>query len=205
MLTKCIRCWLVAKPNKHNQGGSLRIVGGSWRGRKLSFPDVHGLRPTSDRIRETVFNWLQFYIGDSRCLDLFAGSGALGLEAASRGAARVDLVEADTSAYRQLQQSKQVLAADNCQLFHTQAQTFLQTASDKYDIVFVDPPYQADLWSEVAKALVDKSLLNDGARIYLEYPRQQVMPELPESWILIKDKKAGDVKYCLFEYQAEAN
>lgn len=195
----------MVKQNKANKAGSLRIIGGLWRGRKLGFPDVEGLRPTGDRVRETVFNWLQPILGDSRCLDLFAGSGALGLEAASRGAEQVVLVETDRSAYQLLQTNLQVLKASQCQLFYGRAEQFLASQQQPFDVVFIDPPFQADLWTEVAELLTDKGLLNDGARIYLEYPRRQDMPELPSSWHLLKEKKAGDVKYCLFEFEAGAS
>jgi len=195
----------VAKQNKANKAGNLRIIGGIWRGRKLGFPDVEGLRPTGDRVRETVFNWLQPMLGDSRCLDLFAGSGALGLEAASRGAREVVLVETDRSAYQLLQSNLAVLNALQCQLFHGRAEQFLASQQQPFDVVFIDPPFQSDVWTDIAHRLTAKGLLNDGARIYLEYPRRQDMPDLPSSWHLLKEKKAGDVKYCLFEFEAGAS
>jgi 16S rRNA (guanine966-N2)-methyltransferase len=195
----------VAKQTKLKTAGNLRIIGGIWRGRKLTFPDVSGLRPTGDRVRETVFNWLQPVLGGSRCVDLFAGSGALGLEAASRGAAAVTLVEADRSAYQQLQTNLTSLSAEQCDLFYGRAEQFLKSQNKAFDVVFIDPPYQANLWTSVAELLTSKQLLNDGARIYLEYPKQQDMPELPPSWYLLKEKQAGDVKYCLFEFEAGAS
>lgn len=193
----------MAQKNNARRGGQLRIIGGNWRGRKLNFPDVTGLRPTADRIRETVFNWLQNDIGDASCLDLFAGSGALGFEAASRGAESVDMVELDTSAYRQLQQNKTLLNAEQCQLHHTHAQPFIARTGNKYDVVFIDPPYQADLWSEVAELLMTHGRLNASALIYMEWPSKTDLPLVPQSWQLIKDKKAGDVRYCLFEFRQE--
>lgn len=195
----------MAKQNKTIKAGNLRIIGGIWRGRKLGFPDVEGLRPTGDRVRETVFNWLQPVLGDSRCLDLFAGSGALGLEAASRGASEVVLVETDRSAYQLLQSNLASLNASQCQLFHGRAEQFLMSQNQAFDVVFIDPPYQSNVWTEIAQLLTAKNLLNDGARIYLEYPRRQDMPDLPSSWHLLKEKKAGDVKYCLFEFEAGAS
>lgn len=176
----------------------LRIIGGRWRGRKLTFPNVEGLRPTPDRVRETVFNWLQTDIGGARCLDLFAGSGALGFEAASRGAELVTLVESNTQAARQLKNNSQLLTSDQCQIINKTAQQFIASNSKQYDIVFIDPPYQADLWSEIAKQLVNKSVLVDNALIYIECPSKVDLPELPKQWQLIKDKKAGEVRYCLF-------
>jgi len=189
----------VAKQNKlKNQAGSLRIIGGKWRGRKLSFPDIEGLRPTADRVRETIFNWLQMKLGSARCLDLFAGSGALGFEAASRGATHVDLVEQSNQAVNHLRQSREQLSAQECHLHQATAQDFLSNSTEQYDIVFIDPPYQADLWSEIAELLINKQCLADNALIYLECPKQQQLPDLPENWLLIKDKTAGDVRYCLF-------
>ena len=189
----------MAKQNrKFNQTGVLRIIAGKWRGRKIHFPDVESLRPTPDRIRETLFNWLQNEIGDSRCLDLFSGSGALGLEAASRGARHVDLIELDNQATRQLQENCQQLSAEQCHVIKSTAQGFLTVTSRQYDIVFIDPPFQAGLWTEIADLLVKNKILVDNARIYLECPKKQDLPALPLQWQLLKEKTAGDVRYCLF-------
>ena len=189
----------MAKQNrKFNQTGVLRIIAGKWRGRKIHFPDVESLRPTPDRIRETLFNWLQNEIGDSRCLDLFSGSGALGLEAASRGARHVDLIELDNQATRQLQENCQQLSAEQCHVIKSTAQGFLTATVQQYDIVFIDPPFQAGLWTEIADLLVKNNILVDNARIYLECPKKQDLPALPLQWQLLKEKTAGDVRYCLF-------
>ena len=189
----------MAKHNKTNKSsGLIRIIAGKWRGRKINFPDVQGLRPTPDRVRETLFNWLQNVIGDARCLDLFAGSGALGFEAASRGAAQIDLVELDSSAVKSLQQNAQLLSADNCQIVKSTALGFLSTSVQRYDIVFIDPPFQANMWTEVADALMRNGLLADNAHIYLECPKKHDLANLPPQWKLLKDKVAGDVRYCIF-------
>lgn len=189
----------MAKQNKKNhQSGLVRIIAGKWRGRKMHFPDVPGLRPTTDRVRETIFNWLQGSLGDARCLDLFAGSGALGFEAASRGAEHVDLVELDNQAVNSLQENCQLLSATQCQVIKSTAQQFLSTCSGPYDVVFIDPPYQSNLWTEVANLLENNNLLSDNARIYLEWPKKQKLPDLPARWQILKDKVAGDVRYCLF-------
>ena len=193
----------MARKNKIQTTGQLRIIGGNWRGRKLSFPELAGLRPTPDRVRETLFNWLQGQLGGACCLDLFAGSGALGFEAASRGAASVDMIEIDRHAFSVLQQNKIHLSANACELFNTTAQQFLNTVKTRYDIVFIDPPYQADLWSEVATLLMQRQLLKPYGLIYLETPAKSALPELPDSWIQIKDKRAGDVRYCLFKFGQE--
>jgi len=183
--------------------GSLRIIAGRWRGRKLNVPELDGLRPTSDRIRETVFNWLQPTLGEAHCLDLFAGSGALGFEAASRGAERVTLVELNAKAVQQLQYNSEQLAADNCQLVHQDAMLFLSTHQEQYDIVFIDPPYQADLWTPIAQQLVLQNSLSANALIYLEYPTDISRPMLPTQWQLMKEKRAGAVNYCLFKNKIE--
>jgi 16S rRNA (guanine966-N2)-methyltransferase len=183
--------------------GSLRIIAGRWRGRKLAVLDLAGLRPTSDRIRETVFNWLQPYVGGASCLDLFAGTGALGLEAASRGAENVTLVELNNKAVAQLKTQCQILNADQCQIHHQAASEFLSLNQLQYDIIFIDPPYQDDCWSDVAQQLIGSNSLAKDALIYLEYPKQIEMPKLPRQWQLMKEKKAGGVNYCLFQNRTE--
>ena len=192
----------MAKQNNKARTNSLRIIGGVWRGRKLTFPEVEGLRPTSDRTRETIFNWLQPSMGGSRCLDLFAGSGALGFEAASRGAAEVVLIENNQQAFLQLKQNADTLKASNCVIKNSSANQAIIESTIPFDIVFIDPPYQADLWTDTAENLVSQGILSQGALIYLEYPAKQDMSILPTSWHLLKEKKAGDVKYCLFEFHA---
>lgn len=184
------------------QQGQLRIIAGKWRGRKLAFPDVEHLRPTPDRVRETIFNWLQPYIGGARCLDLFAGSGALGFESISRGAEQVTLVELQSEAVQQLQSNARTLQAQDLAIKAMSAQQFIQQCQTQFDIVFIDPPYQADLWTEIANLLTDNKLLADNALIYLECPSKKPLPALPQDWQLIKDKKAGDVRYCLLSYEA---
>jgi 16S rRNA (guanine966-N2)-methyltransferase len=190
----------VAKLN--NSSNQLRIIGGRWRGRKLAFPNIEGLRPTPDRVRETIFNWLQMDIGGAHCLDLFAGSGALGFEAASRGADTVTLVENNSQAVKQLKDNVQLLKAECCIVENKSAQQFIAKQSKQYDIVFIDPPYQADLWEEVANQLVKAHLLEDNALIYIECSSRGDLPVLPKQWHLIKDKKTGEVRYCLFQNQA---
>lgn len=192
----------MAKLHKQNNKGLLRIIGGIWRGRKLCFPEVEGLRPTGDRVRETLFNWLQPVLGGSHCLDCCAGSGALGFEAASRGAAKVSMIEADRAAFSSLAESKTLLNAEQVDLFYGRVEDFLNKAKTPFDVVFLDPPYQLDLWTNIASQLTDNALLNDGARIYIEYPRRQEQPELPTSWQCLREKQAGDVKYALFEFRS---
>ena len=144
----------MAKQNKLKVAGTLRIIGGRWRGRKLTVIDSEGLRPTPSRVRETLFNWLQFSLSGANCLDLFAGTGALGLEAASRGVEKITLVEFNTGTAEQLSKNCQQLGADNYQLVNKDAVTFLSGDQDQYDIVFIDPPYKLEMWSEIAEQLV---------------------------------------------------
>ncbi len=160
------------------------------------------MRPTPDRVRETVFNWLQAEVGGAHCLDLFAGSGALGFEAASRGAESVTLVESSPEATKQLQDAIQLLQADNCSVEKKTAQQFIAGSCKRYDIIFIDPPYEENVWTEISNQLVNKALLVDNALIYIECPSKGDLPELPKNWQLIKDKKAGEVRYCLFLNEA---
>lgn len=152
-------------------------------------------------MRETLFNWLQDKIGDARCLDLFAGSGALGLEAASRGADSVTMVENNPVASKQLQSHCQLLTATNCRVESKTAQQFLSSRSQQqFDIVFIDPPYKSNIWSEIAEQLMTHAVLADNAYIYLECPSKGELPIFPTQWQLLKDKKAGGVRYCLFTH-----
>ena len=189
----------MAKQIKLKVAGTLRIIGGRWRGRKLTVIDSEGLRPTPSRVRETLFNWLQFSLSGANCLDLFAGTGALGLEAASRGVEKITLVEFNTGTAEQLSKNCQQLGADNYQLVNKDAVTFLSGDQDQYDIVFIDPPYKLEIWSEIAEQLVSQDCLSLNALIYIEYPLTAIKPLLPSKWQLIKEKKAGGVNYCLFK------
>ncbi len=184
-----------------NSNSSVRIIGGKWRGRKLTFPDIADLRPTPDRVRETLFNWLQPYIGGSRCLDAFAGSGVLGFEAASRGAAEVDLFELAPAAASALKANQQSLKADNCRVKAQDVLAYLAGTSAVFDVVFLDPPYRADIWTATAELLEKQGCLLAHSVIYLESPARQPLPTLPDNWQLMKDKTAGEVRYCLFARQ----
>lgn len=187
---------------RHKAGGGsgqLRIIGGEWRGRKLSFPEVEGLRPTSDRVRETLFNWIQMKIAGAHCLDLFAGSGALGLEALSRGAANVVMVEQDRDAAQHIRTHLQTLNAKHGQLENSDAFQFLKQTQDnqRFDIVFLDPPYKLDCISECCQLLDLGNWLNPGALIYIEDSSRNPPPELPDGWTLTHSKKAGEIGYYL--------
>lgn len=187
------------RPATAKTNNQLRIIGGQWRGRKLNFPDVEGLRPTGDRIRETLFNWLAPSIRDARCLDLFAGSGALGLEALSRGAGLSLLIERDAKAASQLRANLALLQAEHGSLLQADALTFLRQGNSlaPFDVVFVDPPFQLDLWQDVIDALSLGNWLAEEAVVYIESGRDTAFTTPPD-WRLHRDKQAGQVSYRLF-------
>ena len=184
-----------------NKTNTLRIIGGQWRGRKLAFPDVEGLRPTPDRVRETLFNWLTPFIRGARCLDLFAGSGALGLEALSRGASEVVLVDSHAEVVNCLGDHLKLLGAeDRAHLVKADVSVFLGTVTDikttPFDIIFLDPPYHSGLL-QPSMTKLQNGWLNTGARIYFEANRKEDLPELPVGWSLYREKTAGQVGYYL--------
>ena len=192
-------------PRNHAKGDNqLRIIGGMWRGRKLAFPDVDGLRPTGDRIRETLFNWLAPDIQGARCLDLFAGSGALGLEALSRGAGESVLIEKNPLAAAALIENLSLLKAMDARVINTDAMTFLETASfqSAFDVVFVDPPFQHNLWQATLDRLEATNLIAKNAAIYVESGlNDNYVP--PACWHLHRDKTAGNLRYRLFYREGE--
>ena len=181
---------------RHSQ---LRIIGGRWRGRKLTFIPAQGLRPTTDRIRETLFNWLAPYIHGARCADLFAGSGALGLEALSRGAAQCDFVDSSRATLAQINTHLATLDAINCGQCHTAtALEFLQANREPYDLVFIDPPFGHDLVDATCALLAENDLLTAGAMAYLETAADEPAPTTPAGWALHREKSTGGVAYRLF-------
>ena len=187
----------MVRGNKKSQAGRLRIVAGIWRSRLLQIADVPGLRPTSARIRETLFNWLADDIHGSRCLDLCAGTGALGLEALSRGAAHTVFVEQSPVAAKVLQANIAALGTSDAEVLTVDARHFLrQPATSKFDIVFMDPPFASAMLDELCRLLDQGEWLADAARVYLEMDRQQG-PELPAGWSVLRDKAAGNVRYVL--------
>ena len=177
--------------------GSVRIVGGRWRGTRLAVPDLAGLRPTSDRVRETLFNWLQPQLPGARVLDLFAGSGALGLEALSRGAASAQLIEADARLALDLRElGARLDAAERLDVHAGDALAWLGRAQENpFDIAFVDPPFDADLWDPVLALL--PACMAAQAWIYLESPAAS-MPVLPGEWLLHRENHTRDVRYALY-------
>lgn len=178
----------------------LRIIGGEWRGRKLRFPDAPNLRPTPDRVRETIFNWLAPTIQGARCLDLFAGSGALGLEALSRGAAFTTFVDSHKKVTQVLKEHLDLLNANGkAEVLQMDGVNFLNTNAQPYDLVFLDPPYHLDFMQKVIPLLETNGWLADNAMLYLEIEKRQSLPELPANWQQLKDKTAGEVSYFLFQ------
>jgi len=178
--------------------GQLRIIGGRWRGRRFDFRAGAGLRPTTDRIRETLFNWLAPVIQGARCADLFAGSGALGLEALSRGAAHCDFVDSSSAALRQIGAHLANLGAENGRCHACSSLEFLQRAATPYDIVFIDPPFGSNLVAPACSLLASRELLTGDARVYIEMGAAEPLPEMPGDWALYRNKVAGGVAYRLF-------
>jgi len=185
--------------SRPGQSNLVRLIGGEHGGRKLKFPDGRGLRPTSDRIRETLFNWLQPTLPGAACLDLFAGSGALGLEAASRGAGSVMLLDTNPAVYSQLQQNIQLLCLqDRVSITQEDALHWLTRSSRPFDVVFLDPPFADDCLNRCIELLQDGSWLREGAHIYVERPLGSEEPRMPDCWELTKKKQAGQVIYSLY-------
>lgn len=190
---------MARSKNKQPRQSELRIVGGKWRSRKLGFTPDQGLRPTADRVRETLFNWLAPTIIGARCADLFAGSGALGLEALSRGAAHCDFVDTSKSVQRQISQHLETLGAkSDGRCFADSAQNYLSSEITAVDIAFIDPPFALGMAGSVCQALSISGLLAREAWVYVETPKSEELSELPSNWSLYRDKVAGDVAYRLY-------
>lgn len=180
--------------------GKIRIIGGQWRGRKLAVGDAPGLRPTGDRARETLFNWLQPVLGGARCLDLFAGTGALGLEALSRGAAEAVFVEQDrrlVAALRQL--TAEWPGGERAEVIEVDALCWLRETDRRFDLVFVDPPFELALQQHVLELLAAGDVLVPGGRIYLEQAAHDPEPELTSHFRMVRTKRLGDVRMTLLE------
>lgn len=181
--------------------GYVRIIGGAWRGRRIPVLEAEGLRPTADRIRETLFNWLAPMLGGTRCLDLFAGTGALGLEALSRGAREARFVERQPAVAREIELTLQRFKAQGGEVIVADALRFLEGAPQGFDVVFVDPPFTD--W-DLGKlcTLLEQGWLTGNALIYLEMDRHRALPELPPAWAWHKQKTAGQVRFGLVRANA---
>jgi len=177
----------------------LRIIGGAWRGRKLSFPDLPGLRPTPDRVRETLFNWLRDIIPGARCLDLFAGSGALGVEALSRGADQAVLVDCHPAVIAQLHGHLQTLQAQGATVVQADAVAYLQGPPQPFDVIFLDPPFGSGLLSPCLALLAERGWVAAPAWLYLEADHRTPLPPLPPGWQVLRRGKAGQVGYYLLK------
>lgn len=175
----------------------LRIIGGAWKRRIIKFESIEGLRPTPDRVRETLFNWLMWDVAGRRVLDVCAGSGVLGLEALSRGAAHCILIEPNKKQALQLQKSLTELQSDLGEILNLTAQTAVNKVEGTFDLMFLDPPYSLNLWAELAQLYDGK--LNERALIYVEADRPFETLGLPAHWELKKQTKAGSVVAGLFE------
>ncbi len=178
--------------------GKVRIIGGEWRSRQLQFTETPGLRPSADRVRETLFNWLQFDIAGKNCLDLYAGSGALGFEAASRGANTVCMVEKNPANCRQLHENCTKLNARHIKVVQQDVFKFLAGDHLGFDVVFMDPPFGKQLVSQSCHWLEDKQWLTPGALIYVEVESKLAKLGIPENWQPVKQKTTGEISMNLF-------
>ena len=186
-----------SRPNRAGDSFVLRIIGGEWRGRKIRFPPVAAIRPTPDRVRETVFNWLQGVIPGSRCLDLYAGSGALGLEALSRGAGEVEFVDLEPATVRHLADTLRALGCDRGRVLRADARRYLEQPATPFDVIFLDPPFAEPVLAEICRRIEAGGWLKPGGYVYLESPAAAGEPELPAGWALLRSKRAGEVGYHL--------
>ncbi len=187
---------------------SVRINAGEWRSRLLKFPDATGLRPTPERVRQTVFNWLGQDLTGFTCLDLFAGTGVMGFEALSRGATSVTLVEKTTPAYRALVENKQLLKADQAQILHQDAMQFVQGNTLKFNLIFLDPPYHQEWLPKILPLLTTHLSANGFVYVEAEYALDkalETMPEAAKSWKVLKQSKAGNVFYHLLKLSNDSS
>ncbi len=176
----------------------MRIIGGLWKKSVLRFPAADDLRPTPDRVRETLFNWLGQDLNGLDCLDLFAGSGALGFEAGSRGAERVVLVEQDRGAVGALRDNAVRLSASTLEVVPGDANAYLSTTQDRFDVVFLDPPFRQNVLPELLGRL--HRVLKSGARVYVEAPSPVEVAGKQQGWRELKRSRAGQVSFQLLEW-----
>ena len=179
--------------------GKLRIIGGENKGRNIFFPATDGLRPTADRVRETLFNWLANIIEDSHCLDLYAGSGALGLEALSRGATKVVMVESNRKAADAIKQNLTNFGSESTSVICQNAISYLSKCEQKFDVVFLDPPYQSDLMQKSIEHISKLDILNQVGWVYIEHSSHTDTPVVPDNWQLHRSTKAGEARVNLYK------
>ena len=190
--------------NKRTQTptGQVRIIGGDCRGRKLTVLNADGLRPTSDRVKETLFNWLQFDVPGAYCLDVFAGTGGLGFEAASRGAKEVKLLELNAANAKKLKDNQALLKLDNTSIMQTDSLEWLQQPAEKaFDIVFLDPPFHQKMMQKSLDLLFANHYLHSNSILYIEQEKQLEWPRLPEGWGIKKSKNTSQVRFAVFTNQ----
>ncbi len=184
---------------KKRSAGTLRMIGGQWRHQQITFPDTPGLRPTHDRVRETLFNWLTPYIEGASCLDLFSGSGALGFEALSRGAKQVSFIDNNKPVLEALQKNAEKLGAERYEIVFGECPERMPALGfAPYDTVFLDPPFNQNLLAPSAIWLEESGYLNDEAYIYVEVEKEKAPPSLPANWLLKKEAKTSSLAYYLF-------
>lgn len=189
---------IMAKKPQNASLGQIRIIGGKWRGRKLPVRDSEGLRPTTDRIKETLFNWLMPVVREARCLDCFAGSGALGFEALSRFADTVTFIELDKQNAQLLTENKTRLQAENATIINSNSLMVLGQIGNAFDVVFIDPPFRKGLLNETIELLEKNQWLADESWIYIESEAESSLTNIPVNWQLHREKIAGQVAYRLF-------
>jgi len=181
--------------------GQTRIIGGKWKKSVIRFPLTTGLRPTPNSVRETLFNWLKYDLADSICLDLFAGSGAIGFEAASRGARKVVMIEKNPKAAEYIQQNNQILVGKGqIDILQGTAEAYIKKCLMQFDILFLDPPYKLDLLQFICDMISSKQLLRTGANIYIESEKSNHPLSIPASWHIIREKQCGMVNSTLLTF-----
>jgi 16S rRNA (guanine966-N2)-methyltransferase len=184
--------------------GQVRIIAGQWRSRRLPIQDLEGLRPTTDRVRETLFNWLANNLVNARVLDCFGGSGALALEALSRYASFAQIIELQRGAAMQLKENLQTLKCDKAEVLNADTLVVLQRGCEQgFDVVFIDPPFRKGLAEKTIQLLDTQGWLNDGALIYVEIESELTQLAIPSRWHALKEKNAGQVSYRLYQYHSE--
>lgn len=187
-------------PSRNSSAGRFRIIGGEWRGRRLALPPGNDVRPTPDRVRETLFNWLAPVIAGARCLDLYAGSGALGLEALSRGAAEATFVDRSPAVTRQLAAHLEALHCERGEILRMDALRYLERPPAPFDIVFLDPPYRGGLLAPALAQLFAAGWVAPAASVYLEHESGMDPPPAPHGWHLFRSAAAGQVRYHLLRH-----
>ena len=191
---------MVTRKNNSKNRGKVRITSGEWKNRNLEVPDIDGLRPTSERVRETLFNWLMPSIHKSVCLDLFAGSGSLGFEALSRGARHCTFVEKSKLAFRQIKTTRTILNAMNSEAHNCDAIDFLSSVHNhNFNLVFLDPPFSDDYLISSIESIHEYQLVSRGGYIYIEFNKNNNLFDLPDNWSVIRKKIYGNVCFILIE------